>query len=82
MQSLLNLEPVNWQIRQEQPDFYLPSFNLGSELANGTCSLVGLDFETWYSLLSCPRMLIEVAVSLSTCTRVVTKVVMKHGVEI
>ena len=57
------MEPVNWQIRLEQPDFFLPSLNFGAELANGTCSIVGFDFETWHGLLECPKILLEVAVS-------------------
>ena len=45
-----------------QPDFYLPSFNLGAELANLSCSVPGFDFVRWYKLLDCPKIGLEVAV--------------------
>ena len=66
---MVNLEPVNGQIKRTPPDFYLPSLNMGAELANMTCSFPSIDFEMWYSHLQCPKVMMEVAVSSVTVLR-------------
>ena len=60
---MVNLEPVSGQIKETAPDFYLPSLNMGAELAEMRCSFPSMDYAMWYSHLQCPKVLIEVAVS-------------------
>ena len=42
----------------------VPGLMFGAELADGVCSLSGMNFRTFMEFWQCPKTLMEVAVSL------------------
>ena len=64
-------EPVSVAIHQGV-NFTMPSLMLGAELANNSCSVPNFDFETFYHGWTCPRIMIEVAVS-TLCLRIMVE---------
>lgn len=54
------LEPASFFLNNPLP-YKVPSIMYGAELANGTCSIPGLDFVQWYNIWNCPRIILEVA---------------------
>ena len=63
---MMHVEPVSGAVF-DGVDFSLPVINLGAELANmtGGCSTPGRDFEAWHREWTCPKVMIEVAVSVA-----------------
>ena len=53
-------------------DHAIPALMYGTQLASEghPCSIPGLDYNQFYDIWKCPRIVIEVAVSKHTCTKV------------